>query len=187
VRERVYPVGRLDFHSSGLMLLTNDGELANHLMSRATAAPRTYHVKLDGAPSPGDIRRLEQGIALDGQRTAPARIRPLSRAAAGPRGGGRAAGAGRGEAAGERSRRAAGVQGYAASKPKIGDSESDKTWYEITLVEGRYHQVRRLFERIGQRVIKLKRVRMAFLGVQGLAPGGFRSLTPAEVERLRKL
>src|SRR5579863_8544924 len=77
VQERVYPVGRLDFHSSGLMLLTNDGALAHHLMSRATASPRTYHVKLEGAPSPGDLRKLAQGIALDGQRTAPAEIRPL--------------------------------------------------------------------------------------------------------------
>jgi 23S rRNA pseudouridine2605 synthase len=141
VKERVYPVGRLDFHSSGLILLTNDGELANFLMSRAAAIPRTYHVKLEGRPDPADLARLEQGIVLDGRRTAPARIRLLA--------------------------------------------ERAKPWYEITLIEGRYHQVRRMFERIGQAVIKLKRVRIAFLTDEGLAPGRFRWLTPAEVKRLR--
>jgi pseudouridine synthase len=141
VKDRVYPVGRLDFHSSGLILLTNDGELANFLMSRASAIPRTYHVKLEGRPGPADLARLEQGIVLDGRRTAPARIRLLA--------------------------------------------ERDKPWYEITLTEGRYHQVRRMFERIGQGVVKLKRVRIAFLTDESLAPGQFRHLTSAEVKRLR--
>lgn len=141
LKERVYPVGRLDYHSSGIILLTNDGELANILMSRASAIPRTYHVKLEAKPKPEDVRKLQEGIVLDGQRTAPAQIRLL------------------------------------ADKPK--------PWYEITLVEGRYHQVRRMFERIGCSVIKLKRVRIAFLTDEGLAPGRFRPLTPYEVERLK--
>src|SRR5207244_9910361 len=74
VRERVYPVGRLDYHSSGLMLLTNDGELANVMMSRPSAVPRTYHVKLEGDPASEDLAKLERGIVLDGQRTAPCRM-----------------------------------------------------------------------------------------------------------------
>jgi len=142
VKERVYPVGRLDYHSSGLLLLTNDGDLANFLMSRASQVPRTYHVKLQGVPEAEAIARLEAGIVLDGRRTAPARIRPLA--------------------------------------------ERDKPWYEITLVEGRYHQVRRMFERIGQPVVKLKRVRIAFLTDGGLDLGHFRALSPAEVERLKR-
>lgn len=144
VKERVYPVGRLDYHSSGIMLLTNDGELANFLMSRASAVPRTYHVKVEGSPDGGSLRQLERGVVLDGQRTAPARIRALG-----------------------------------------ARSGSEKPWYEITLVEGRYHQVRRMFERIGQPVVKLKRVRIAFLTDEGLAPGQFRHLTAAEVDRLK--
>lgn len=142
IKERVYPVGRLDYHSSGLMVLTNDGELANFLMSRKSRIPRTYHVKLEDRPEPAGLKKLEQGIVLDGQRTAPAQIRPLS--------------------------------------------ARDKPWYEITLVEGRYHQVRRMFERIGQPVLKLKRVRIAFLTDQGLGPGQFRNLTLAEVQRLKR-
>lgn len=144
IKERVYPVGRLDFHSSGLMLMTNDGELANHMMARATAVPRTYQVKLEGAPAPADLKKLESGIALDGRGTAPAVIRQL----------------------GEK-------------------TERDKPWYEITLVEGRYHQVRRMFERIGQPVVKLKRVRIAFLSAAGLSQGRVRHLTPDEVRRLK--
>ncbi|MGO9274494.1 MAG: pseudouridine synthase [Terriglobia bacterium] len=141
VKERVYPVGRLDYYSSGLLLLTNDGDLANFMMSRASQVPRTYHVKLQGTPEPEAIAKLEAGIALGGRRTAPAVIRPLA--------------------------------------------QRDKPWYEITLVEGRYHQVRRMFERIGQPVVKLKRARIAFLTDDGLDLGQFRPLTPAEVERLR--
>ncbi len=141
IKERVYPVGRLDFHSSGLMLLTNDGDLANLLMSRASAVPRTYQVKIEGRPDPKDLSRLENGIVLDGRRTAPCQIRLIA--------------------------------------------ERNKPWYEITLLEGRYHQVRRMFERIGHAVIKLKRVRIASLTDRGLAPGEFRHLTPAEVDALK--
>jgi 23S rRNA pseudouridine2605 synthase len=141
IKERVYPVGRLDYYSSGLMLLTNDGELANFLMSRKSRIPRTYHVKLEDRPQPTGLKKLEQGVVLDGQRTAPAYIRPLS--------------------------------------------ARDKPWYEITLVEGRYHQVRRMFERIGQPVLKLKRVRIAFLTDEGLGLGQVRNLTAAEVSRLK--
>ncbi len=143
IKERVYPVGRLDYNSAGLLLMTNDGELAHHLMARASEIPRTYHVKLEGHPEPEDLKKLEEGIVLDGRRTAPARVRLVA--------------------------------------------ERDRPWFEITLTEGRYHQVRRVFERIGQAVIKLKRVRIAFLTDQGLAPGQFRHLTPAEVSRLKRM
>jgi len=141
INERVYPVGRLDFHSSGLMLLTNDGELANFLMSPKSGVPRTYHVKLDGSAGEAEVKRLETGIVLDGRRTAPCQIRPLA--------------------------------------------SREKPWYEVTLVEGRYHQVRRMFERIGRAVLKLKRVRIAFLTDHGLAPGQYRELKAAEVNRLK--
>lgn len=143
IRERVYPVGRLDFNSSGLIILTNDGDLANRLMSRATALPRTYHVKLEGRPDAQGIEKLKRGIPLDGRSTAPAEIRLFS--------------------------------------------DREKPWYEITLVEGRYHQVRRMFERIGQGVVKLKRVRIAFLTGHGLELGRYRHLTEGEVRRLKDL
>ena len=142
IRERVYPVGRLDFHSSGLILLTNDGALANFLMSARSGVPRTYQVKLSCRPEAAALSQLESGIVLDGRRTAPCEIRPVL-------------------------------------------LERDKPWYEITLVEGRYHQVRRMFERAGCEVVKLQRVGIAFLTDRGLGPGRFRQLTPKEVERLK--
>jgi pseudouridine synthase len=142
IKERVYPVGRLDYHSSGLLLLTNDGELSNFLMSPASGVPRTYHLKLEARPGAAELQKLAEGIVLDGRRTAPCQIRPLA--------------------------------------------HREKPWYEITLVEGRYHQVRRMFERIGHPVVKLKRVCIAFLTDRDLAPGQFRHLTAAEVERLRR-
>ena len=142
IKERIYPVGRLDYTSSGLIILTNDGELANLLMSRAAAIPRTYHAKVEGQPKREDLDKLQSGIVLDGERTAPAQVRLIA--------------------------------------------AREKPWYEITLTEGRNHQVRRMFERIGHPVIKLKRVRIAFLADHGLAPGQFRQLTPTEVERLKK-
>jgi pseudouridine synthase len=141
IKQRVYPVGRLDYHSSGLMILTNDGELANFLMSRASAVPRSYHVKLEGRPEAADLAKLETGIVLDGRKTEPCQIRALGQEA--------------------------------------------KPWFEITLVEGRYHQVRRMFERIGKGVVKLKRVRIAFLTDRGLGPGQTRHLTHAEVTQLK--
>lgn len=143
IKQRVYPVGRLDYHSSGLMILTNDGELANFLLSRASGIQRSYRVKLEGRPEPAAIAKLEGGIVLDGRRTEPCQIRTLS--------------------------------------------QEDKPWYEITLVEGRYHQVRRMFERTGKDVVKLKRVRIAFLTDRDLAPGQIRHLTRAEVTRLKGL
>lgn len=145
LKERLYPVGRLDYYSSGLLLMTNDGELANFLMSRASAVPRVYQVKLDSALETAERKRLESGIVLDGRKTESVRIRPLGTL-----------------------------------------SERKKPWYEITLVEGRYHQVRRMFERMDRQVIKLKRVRLAFLSIERLAPGEWRRLTPLEVKRLKE-
>lgn len=142
ITQRVYPVGRLDYASTGLILITNDGDLANRLMSRSSAVPRTYHVKVEGVPDAKAIQRIESGIVLDGRKTAPARVRP-------------------------------------AGKP------GEKSWHEITLIEGRYHQVRRMFERVGHPVVKLKRVRIAFLTSEGMAPGEFRRLTAEEVRRLK--
>ena len=77
VRERVYPVGRLDFHSEGLLLLTNDGDFANLLMKAGSEIPKTYWVKVSGRPAEAGLEKLRQGIRLDGRPTAPARIRLL--------------------------------------------------------------------------------------------------------------
>jgi 23S rRNA pseudouridine2605 synthase len=83
VKERVYPVGRLDYHSEGLLLLTNDGELANAVMSAATHLPKTYLVKANGALSPEQEQQFRDGVPISGQRTLPAGLK-LIRSATNP-------------------------------------------------------------------------------------------------------
>lgn len=75
VKERVYPVGRLDYHSEGLLLLTNDGDLANALMAKATHVPKTYVVKVNGTLTADQEQEFREGIPLSGKRTASAGLR----------------------------------------------------------------------------------------------------------------
>jgi 23S rRNA pseudouridine2605 synthase len=75
VKERVYPVGRLDYHSEGLLLLTNDGDLANAITSAATRLPKTYLVKANGALSTDQEEKFRQGVPLSGRRTMPAGLK----------------------------------------------------------------------------------------------------------------
>jgi 23S rRNA pseudouridine2605 synthase len=77
VKERVYPVGRLDYHSEGLLLLTNDGEMANAVMSAATHLPKTYLVKVNGPLTSEQERKFRDGVPLSGRRTLPAGLRLL--------------------------------------------------------------------------------------------------------------
>jgi 23S rRNA pseudouridine2605 synthase len=79
VKERVYPVGRLDYHSEGLLLMTNDGEFANVLTSAASHVPKTYLVKVTGALTPEQEQAFREGIPLEGRRTAPAGLRMARR------------------------------------------------------------------------------------------------------------
>jgi len=74
---RVFPVGRLDFHSSGLLLLTNDGELAQRLTHPRYGITKVYQVKVKGAPDEQALHQLRHGVDLDDGRTAPAQVRPL--------------------------------------------------------------------------------------------------------------
>lgn len=140
-RHKVYPVGRLDFHSEGLLLLTNDGDFANKILSAKSAIPKTYQVKASQELTPVQMDQFRKGIAIDGRKTAPAKLR-LMRAGKSP-------------------------------------------WYEITLIEGRNRQIRRMFQRLGVLVEKIKRVRIGPLALGNLPAGVFRQLTPREIERLR--
>jgi 23S rRNA pseudouridine2605 synthase len=147
VGARVYPVGRLDYASEGLLLLTNDGEFANRLMKAASHVPKTYMVKVAGTPSEDGLARLREGISIPSDRgkrvkTAPARIRAIR--------------------------------------------ESANPWYEVTLIEGKNRQIRRMFEEVGHHVEKIKRVRYGPLELD-VHPGKFRKLTNDEVSRLKSL
>ena len=150
IKERVYPVGRLDFHTEGLLLLTNDGEFANHVMAGAAGVPKTYWVKVAGRPEPANLDKLRQGIVLEGRKTRPAEIRFLPR-----------------------------------DRRKQSGRESDNPWLEVVLHEGRQNQIRRMFERIGNPVRKLKRVRIGPVELGSLPLGAHRPLTMEEIGGLQ--
>jgi 23S rRNA pseudouridine2605 synthase len=145
VKKRVYPVGRLDYASEGLLLLTNDGALANKLMKAASQVPKTYVVKIAGVPSAESLEKLRAGVSIETEsgrrvRTAPAGVRLVK--------------------------------------------EANNPWYEVTLIEGRNREIRRMFEKVGHHVEKIKRVRYGPLTLD-IPPGEFRALSEAEVDRLR--
>ena len=144
VTVRVFPVGRLDFDSEGLMLLTNNGELAQALLHPKYHVPKTYLVKVKGVLEEEDIETLETGVQLDDGMTAPATVK------------------------------------------KIRKAESN-SWVEITIHEGRKHQVKRMLEVVGHPVLKLVRVRMGSLALGHMAPGEYRFLTDREANTLRDL
>jgi 23S rRNA pseudouridine2605 synthase len=145
VKSRVYPVGRLDYASEGLLLLTNDGDLAQKLMKAASHVPKTYLVKISGTPSEEALGKLRRGVSIatdNGRRvrTAPAKIHVIK--------------------------------------------EGNNPWYEVTLIEGRNRQIRRMFEQVGHHVEKIKRVRYGPLELD-VPPGKYRQLKPQEVAKLR--
>jgi pseudouridine synthase len=77
IKARIFPVGRLDYHSEGLLILTNDGELAQHLQHPRYKIPKTYRAKVKGLPTQRVIQRLRSGVVLDGRRTAPALVKKI--------------------------------------------------------------------------------------------------------------
>jgi 23S rRNA pseudouridine2605 synthase len=164
VGERVYPVGRLDYSSEGLLLLTNDGELANHLTRAASHVPKTYLVKVSGRPGEEDIGKLRRGIRIHSR----------------PRGKPRQPGQ-----VGIRPGRRRPDQAHTAPAQIRLMREAENPWYEVTLIEGKHRQIRRMFEEIGHHVEKIKRVRYGPLTLD-LEPGRFRELTPREVQSLRR-
>ncbi|HEU0247471.1 MAG TPA: pseudouridine synthase [Gaiellaceae bacterium] len=141
---RVVPVGRLDVDTTGALVLTNDGELANRLAHPSFGVAKVYDVDIDGSPSPEALEALRRGIDLEDGRTAPAEARIVRRG-------------------------------------------TRVTRIELTLHEGRKHQVKRMCEGVGHSVRHLHRRRYAGLRLVGLEPGQWRELTDDEVAELRRL
>lgn len=167
---RLYPVGRLDLDSSGLILLTNDGALAHALTHPRFEVAKTYEATVRGGRvSERALARLRAGVELEDGMTAPAEVRRLPAAA--PRGAGRGA---RGASASRKGRRTA------APRPPAGERLS------ITIREGRNRQVRRMCAAVGHEVDSLVRVAFGPLPLGALRPGASRRLTGAEVEALRE-
>ena len=141
-RKDLFPAGRLDKDTEGLLLITNDGELAHRLLSPKKHVDKVYFVKVQGELAQGDVQRLAEGIDIGEEKPSlPARLVILK---AGP------------------------------------VSEA-----EITIQEGKFHQVKRMFHALGKEVVYLKRLRMGTLVLdENLKPGEYRKLTKEERDRL---
>ena len=143
---RIYPVGRLDYDTTGLILLTNDGELANRLAHPKNKIPKTYIAKIEGLLNKDDIERLKNGIIIDGRKVA--------------------------------------VEDF---KIRDKDFEKKTSLVEVTIVEGRNHIVKKMFESLKHPVIRLSRIKIAFLEIGKLKSGQYRELTIKEIKKLYSL
>lgn len=143
IKERVYPVGRLDYDAEGLLLLTNDGELAHRLTHPRFGAERTYEVWLQASIGEQELEALKKGVVLSDGPAKPTRVKVLSDCA-------------------------------------------DGTLLQITLKEGRKREMKRMLERVGHRVRRLRRVSFANLCLGDLPEGEWCFLTEEEVESLKR-
>lgn len=139
-----FPVGRLDKDTEGLLLITNDGQLAHRLLSPKKHVPKTYFAVIEGEVTQEDVQAFKKGIVLDdGYETKPGELEIL--------------------------------------KPGM---TSD---IELTITEGKFHQVKRMFQAVGKRVVYLKRLSMGPLKLDDtLEPGEYRELTEEEIQELMK-
>ena len=144
VKVRVFPVGRLDYDTEGLLLLTNHGKVAQACVHPRYHVPKTYLVKVSGVCTDEEIRNLQEGITLDDGLTAPAVVRKSGKAKA-------------------------------------------NSWLELTIHEGRKHQIKRMLEVLGHRVMRIKRIRFGPLALGDLPLGGSRFATDAEANALRAI
>ena len=140
IPERVVPVGRLDFDTTGALLLTNDGELAHRLMHPSFEVDKIYEASVQESITPEILNKLSNGVELEDGKTAPAKVR------------------------------------------KLGDGK-----IELTIHEGRKHQVKRMLAAVGLTVTQLHRSQYGQLGLDGLKPGQWRDLSSQEISRLKEV
>ena len=146
INERIYPIGRLDFDTTGVLLLTNDGDLTNKLIHPSKEIDKTYRVTIEGFANEEQLERIRKGIKLDGVVTSPAIV----------------------------------------EVSKV-NKEKRKSIINITIHEGKNHQVKRMFNTVGLKVIKLTRIEFAGFKVGGLKEGQYRLLTNKETMELKSM
>ncbi len=143
IPERLHPVGRLDFATSGVLLMTNDGELTHRLLHPSSKAPKTYVIKLDKVIDDIELDAWRTGIELEDGKTLPAEARRIR-------------------------------------------DEKGKSWLEVTLREGRNHQLRRMAA--SQGFVAMRLARLSFAGIEGgdMKPGEWRPLSVDELRSLKR-
>lgn len=141
--KRIYPVGRLDYDTTGAILLTNDGELTNLLLHPSKKIEKVYLAKIKGIITGSDIYKLKNGVVIDSFKTSKCRV-----------------------------------------KLKSYNKKTNTSLVELTIHEGHNHQVKKMFASLGYEVLKLTRLRFAFLDIKNLKSGEYRELTIKEVKKL---
>lgn len=154
-----YPAGRLDFDSEGLVLLTNDGPVKSLLLEPKYRHPRTYLVQVEQIPSTESLAKLRDGMLLDGKRTLPAEVVSLDREPEFPP-------------------RPVPIR-FRKNVPTV--------WLKLTLREGRNRQVRRMTAMAGHPALRLIRIAIGELTLEGLQPGEHRNLSQHELAWLGSL
>jgi 23S rRNA pseudouridine2457 synthase len=152
----VYPVGRLDYDSEGLLLLTNDGVLQHRLSDPSFAHPRTYWAQVEGLITEEAIEQLRRGVSVQDYRTRPAKAHTIADPPLPPR-----------------------------EPPVRFRAHILTSWLELTLTEGRNRQVRRMTAAIGFPTLRLIRVALGPLRLEALSAGSWRDITEAEHQALR--
>lgn len=156
--EDVYPVGRLDWDSEGLMLLTNHGQLQHRLSHPQYGHSRTYWVQVERVPDKDALQQLRVGVVIDNYRTRPVKVQLLEEEPLiAPR-----------------------------ERPIRFRKNVPTAWLEMTLTEGRNRQVRRMTAKVGFPTLRLVRIAIANLSLDNLQLGQWRDLTPDEVKLLLK-
>jgi 23S rRNA pseudouridine2457 synthase len=151
----VYPVGRLDLDSEGLLLLTDDKSLTDYLLNPLNRHAREYYVQVEGNPTSDELTRLEGGIIIEGKKTLPSKIRILDNFIIEPR-----------------------------NPPIRFRKNIPDCWISLTLLEGRNRQVRKMTAAIGYPTLRLIRVRIKNILLGNLKPGEVRKLTKSEIDLL---
>ena len=141
--KRIFPIGRLDYDTTGLILLTNDGELANILMHPKNSVEKTYIAKVEGILTPYELNNLKKGIIIDNIKCIPTRVKVRKR-----------------------------------------DKNKNTDLVEISIIEGRNHIIKNIFDKIGHPVTKLTRVRYGFLDLGTLKSKEYRELCKDEIKKL---
>ncbi len=145
INTRIYPVGRLDYNTSGLLIMTNDGDFANIVTHPKNNVYKTYIARINGTLKESELNKLRRGVKLNDGLTAPAKVEVLT---------------------------------------LFNNKESE---IQISIHEGKNRQVRRMFEAIGFRVLKLKRIAVGSVILGNLPEGRWRHMTSYEIESLRKI
>lgn len=144
IKERLFPVGRLDYDTEGLLLLTNDGDLANKITHPKNEVKKTYSVRVEGEPTAAELKRLRNGIEYNGIK-------------------------------------------YSGADIAVIGAEEGATRLEITITEGKNHEIKNMIESLGRRVLFLKRILIGGIRLGGLSRGEWRYLNSREIEYIKSL